>query len=413
MTAYTPYPTVEIDGGVYYPDNTISRISINTGRRNIYEQPNAGYTVVELWTPVDAALDIELSDSLIVRIKDSTGTYKKIFTGTISDIDVSIDAYGEVGSIARYTLTAVGVLALLNKHITGEVGFAKEKDGTRVYNIISDAFLQSWNELAPTLTWQQVNSVVTWDSWDATNATLLNNLAAQIDQPGDYELTAYSDGATNALTLAQEAANSGRGMLYEDAEGGLWYDSYSSRALQTPLVLTANDLLADGLKQSAQWSEIVNDVEVIYGNNNSVYAADANSQQLYGQLAGSRSTTLHNSSDAQAQANAFLESRAYARTYPEELTIPLHSPTVSNTTRDALINMKVGASVYTDDLPAVFGTTFDGFVEGMRWEIDRYTAFMTLTCSAISETYPHQIWLQIAPSVTWAGYNATTKWSDL
>jgi hypothetical protein len=414
VTAYTPYPTVEINGGIYYPDNTISRISINTGRRNIYEQPAAGYSVVELWTPADTPLTIALSDTLTVRIQDSNGDYQKIFTGTISDIELVLDDYGDIGSIAKYTLTSVGVLALLNKHITGALGFDKEFDGTRVFNILSDAFLQAWDELSPTLQWQQVNVLTTWENWDGTSQALLDNLAAQIDVPGDYELTAYSDGATNALELAQEAAQSGRGMLYEGNDGTLWYDSYSARATQVPLTLTADDLLTDGLRQAAQWSEIVNDVEVTYKNNQSKFAADGTSQQLYGQLAGTRSTSLEKATDAQAQANAFLESRAYARTYPEELTIPLHSPTVSDATRDALIAMKVGASVYTQALPAVFGTTFDGFVEGMRWEIDRYRASLTLTCSAISETYPHAIWLQIAPTVTWASYTPSTEeWIDL
>ena len=414
MTAYSPFPTVEINGGIYYPDNTLSRISINTGRRNIYEQPPAGYSVVELWTTADAPLTIALSDTVIVRIQDSNGDYQKIFTGTISDIDIVLDNYGDVGNIAKYTLTVVGVLALLNKHITGALGFDKEFDGTRVFNILSDAFLQAWDELSPTLQWQQVNVLTTWENWDGTSQALLDNLATQIDVPGDYELTDYADGATNALELAQEAAQSGRGMLYEGNDGTLWYDSYSARATQVPLTLTADDLLTDGLRQAAQWSEIVNDVEVTYKNNQSKFAADGTSQQLYGQLAGTRSTSLENATDAQAQANAFLESRAYARTYPEELTIPLHSPTVSDATRDALIAMKVGASVYTQALPAVFGTTFDGFVEGMSWEIDRYRASLTLTCSAISETYPHAIWLQIAPTVTWASYTPTTEeWIDL
>jgi hypothetical protein len=351
---------------------------------------------------------------LTVRIQDSNGDYQKIFTGTISDIDIVLDQYGDIGSIAKYTLTSVGVLALLNKHTTGALGFAKEFDGTRVYNILSDAFLQSWDELSATLEWQDVNALTTWESWDGTSQALLDNLAAQIDVPGDYELTAYSNGATNALELAQEAAQSGRGMLYEGNDGTLWYDSYSARATQVPLTLTADDLLTDGLRQAAQWSEIVNDVEVTYKNNQSKFAADGTSQQLYGQLAGTRSTSLENGTDAQAQANAFLESRAYARTYPEELTIPLHSPTVSDATRDALIAMKVGSSVYTQALPAVFGTVFDGFVEGMSWEIDRYRASLTLTCSAISETYPHAIWLQIAPTVTWASYTPTTEeWIDL
>lgn len=413
MTAYTPYPKVIFDGGVEYADNTISNISINVGRRDIYEQGQVGFASVELWTDADTALNVNLSDSLVIQIKDSTNTYQTLFTGTISDLEITLDAYGDVGSIARYRVTGVGVLAQLNKRLTGSLGFAKEKDGRRIYNILSDAFLQSWNELASTLTWQQVSSLATWANWDATNSALLNSLASQIDLEGDYELTAYSDGETNALTLAQDAAQSGRGFLYEAHDGTLYYDSYSSRATQVPLTLTANDLLAQGLRQAAQWSEVVNDVTLTYKNNQEVTAADGTSQQVYGQLSGSRSTQLENQADAQSQANAFLESRAYPRTYPEELTIALHSPTVSDATRDALINMNVGSSVYTNALPAVFGTEFDGFVEGMRWNIDRYTATLTLVCSAVSETYPHQIWLQIAPTLTWAGYNPTTKWSDL
>lgn len=414
MTVYTPYPKVIFDGGVEYTDNTIANISINLGRRNIYEQGQPGVATVELWTDASVALDVNLSDSVVIQIKDSAGAYQTIYTGTISDLEITLDGYGEIGSIARYRVTGVGVLAQLNKRLTGGLGFAKEFDGTRVYNILHDAFTQDWSEVAPTLTWQQVSALATWDNWDATSATLLNNLAAQIDVPGDYELTAYSSGAANALTLAQNAAQSGRGFLYEAADGSLYYDSWSSRASQIPLTLTADDLLAQGLRQAAQWSEVVNDVSLTYKNNQKVTAADGTSQQVYGQLSGSRSTQLENQTDAQLQADQFLESRSYPRTYPENLTIALHSPTVSDATRDALIAMHVGASVYTDDLPAVFGTVFDGFVEGMNWRIDRYRAILTLTCSAVSETYPHKIWLQIAPTVTWAGYTPSTEeWQDL
>ncbi len=266
----------------------------------------------------------------------------------------------------------------------------------------------------PTLTWSAVSNIATWANWDGTNQTLVDDLVADIDTPGTYELTAYTGGVANALSLAQEAAQSGRGFLYEAPDGSIHYESYTSRATQTPLTLTDDDLLAVGLRQAAQWSEIVNDVTLTYKNNQEKYAADYTSQQSYGELSGSRSTQLENGADAQSQANSFLESRAYPRTYPEELTIPLHSPTVSDATRDALILMHVGSAVYTQDLPAVFGGTFDGFVEGIKWNLDRYTATMTLICSAISETYPNQVWLQIAPTITWAGYTpTTTEWQDL
>ncbi len=414
MTVYTPYPKVIFAGVNEYADNTISNISISLGRRDIYEQALVGIANVSLWTDADTALNVNLSDSIQIQIKDSTNTYRTIYTGTISDIQIGLDAYGEIGSVARYNLTAVGPLAILNRFTTGGDGFAKEFDGTRVLNILSDAFLENWDEVVPTLTWSAVSSLATWDNWGGANQTLVDNLIADIDTPGTYELTAYSDGVANALTLAQNAAQSGRGFLYEAPDGSIHYESYTARATQTPLTLTDDDLLAVGLRQAAQWSEIVNDVTLTYKNNQEKYAADYTSQQSFGELSGSRSTQLENGSDAQSQADAFLESRAFPRTYPEELTIPLHSPTVSDATRDALILMHVGSAVYTQDLPAVFGGTFDGFVEGIKWNLDRYTATMTLICSAISETYPSQVWLQIAPTVTWAGYTpTTTEWQDL
>jgi hypothetical protein len=414
VTVYTPYPKVIFAGVNEYADNTISNISISLGRRDIYEQALVGIANVSLWTDANTALNVNLSDSVEIQIRDTDDVYQTIYTGTISDIDIGLDAYGEIGSVARYNLTAVGPLAILNRYTTGGLGFAKEFDGTRVLNILTDAFLESWDEVVPTLTWSAVSSLATWDNWGGGNQTLVDNLIADIDTPGTYELTAYSDGPANALTLAQNAAQSGRGFLYEAPDGSIHYESYTARATQTPLTLTDDDLLAVGLRQAAQWSEIVNDVTLTYKNNQEKYAADYTSQQSFGELSGSRSTQLENGTDAQSQANSFLESRAYPRTYPEELTIPLHSPTVTDATRDALILMHVGSAIYTQDLPAVFGGTFDGFVEGIKWNLDRYTATMTLICSAISETYPNQVWLQIAPTVTWAGYTpTTTEWQDL
>lgn len=414
MTVYTPYPKVVFAGVNEFADNTISNISISLGRRDIYEQALVGIANVRLWTDASTALNVNLSDSVAIQIKDSTNTYRTIYTGTISDLDISLDAYGSQGSVAVYSITAVGPLALLNRFTTGGSGFAKEFDGTRVLNILSDAFLENWAEVVPTLTWSDVSNIATWENYGGANQALVDNLIADIDTPGTYELHAYSDGVTNALSLAQLAAQSGRGFLYEAPNGEIHYDSYTSRATQSPLTLTDDDLLAVGLRQAAQWSEIVNDVTLTYKANAEKYAADYTSQQSYGELSGTRSTQLENGTDAQNQADAFLESRAYPRTYPEELTIPLHSPTVTDATRDALILMHVGSAVYTQDLPAVFGGTFDGFVEGIKWNIDRYTANMTLICSAISETYPNIVWLQIAPTVTWAGYTpTTTEWQDL
>ena len=413
MTTYDPYPTVTFAGTTTYADNTISSISIRSGRNDVTEQPQPGFASIRLWTDASQPLDVALSQSVSIAIdKGTTGT-QQIFYGTISDIDISLQAYGSDGSIAVYSITAIGPLAQLNRRLVGSTNYAKEFDGTRILNILTEAFLTEWDDVSPTLTWAQLPTGATWSSYDAVGQDLVDSLTGNIDTPGQYELMAYSGGETDAFTLAGITANSGRGVLWENGTGSLHYDDYLARASATPLILTADDLLANGLRTAAQWGEIVNDVTVTYraGDAN---ARDEQSIILYGQLSGTRSTVLHNLSDAQAQAADFLESRAYPRMYPEQLTIPLHSPTVSDATRDALAAVYNGLRVSTEDLPAVFGTTFDGFVEGYTWNLTRYTAELALTCSAYSETYSSIIWYQLPPTTTWAGYTpSTTEWQDL
>lgn len=414
MTTYTPYPTVTFASGTSYTDQTIANINITLGRRDIMEQAQPGYARIELWTSADEPINVTLAESVDVYIKDSTGANQQIFGGSISDIDISLDSYGEIGSIARYSITAIGPLALLNRRTAGLTGFAKEFDGTRILNILTEAFLTNWSDVSPALTWAGVPSGVTWASYDGTSISLVNNLATSIDVPGQFELTAYSGGETNALNIAQEAAQSGRGVLFESEDGDIHYDDYSSRATNPIITLTADDILARGLSSSNQWSGIVNDVTVTYKNSQAKYARDEQSNILYGQLSGKRTTILENGADAQTQADAFLTSRAYPRMYPETITCPLHSPTMTNATRNALIDAIVGTGITTTELPAVFGETFNGYIEGLNWNLTRYTAELSLTVSAQSETYPSVVWYQIPATTTWAGYTpSTTEWQDL
>jgi hypothetical protein len=404
---------VTFAGATTYADNTISSISIRSGRNDVTTQPQPGYASISLWTDASDPLNVALSQSVSISIDKGTSGTQEIFAGIISDIDISLQAYGSDGSIAIYSITAVGPLSQLNRHLVGGGNYAKEFDGTRILNILTEAFLQSWSDVGPTITWNDLPTETTWASYDATNVALVDNLTANVDVPGVYELQAYNSGEDDAYTLTTQAANSGRGVLWEGGDGDLHYDDYASRATAIPLTLTADDILARGLRTAAQWGEIVNDVNVTYRAGTEV-ARDENSIIQYGQLSGTRTTQLHNSADALSQANDFLESRAYPRMYPETITIPLHSPTVSDATRDALAAVYNGLRVNTSALPAVFGTTFDGFVEGYTWNLTRYTAELALTCSAYSETYLSIIWDQIPPTTTWAGYTPSTQeWDDL
>lgn len=413
MTSYEPNPTVEFDGGLFLADQTISSITITNGRNDVTEQPQPSFARIQVWTDANVPLDVTLSMSVQVKIDQGTSGTVPIFTGTISDIQIELD-YGNINSIAIYTITAVGPLALLNRRTAGLTTYPKQYDGERIEAVLTDAFLTSWDDVSPTLRWIDLPSEVTWESYDATNQALVDGLVTNIDT-GVYEVEQYAANPADALSLAQEAANSGRGVLFESGDGAIYYDDYNARALNLPLTLTADDILSDGLRTAAQWGEIVNDVTVTYRAGEET-ARDETSVILYGELTGTRSTILHNLADAQAQAADFVSQRAYPRMYPEQISVALHSPTVSDATRDALSQVYNGLRVTTNELPAVFGTSFDGFVEGWTWELTRYTATLSMTCSAYSETYSSIIWNQLPPTMTWADYGVaypTTRWSDL
>jgi hypothetical protein len=398
------------------------------GRSDVIEPVQAGYARIVLWTPAESPLTVNLSEAVTVNVDKGTSGTQTIFTGIISDIDISLAQFGEIGSIAEYTITAIGPLAQLNKRISGLVGYPKQFDGDRIFAILSEAFLTQWDDLSPTLTWNALPNQSQWDQFDGISQTIVDNLTTTIDRPGIYELTDYSDGPSNSLTLAQSAAQSGRGVLYESGDGKLHYADYQYRATSPVINLTAEEILTDGLQTAAQWSEIVNDVTVTYihtsggggggggGGSTEVrekYARDETSILSYGQLAGTRDTQLANAVDAQAQADDFLASRAYPRVYPESLTVALHNPMVSDAQRDALLVAENGTAITTSELPAVFGTTFNGYLEGYSWRLTRYEAYIDLVCSAQSETYLSIIWQQIPPDQTWATYNPSTRWSDL
>jgi hypothetical protein len=412
VTAYEPNPTVLINSSTFIGSSTISSIQISTGRRDVLEQPQAGFANLEFWTDANQPLEIELADAIAVQIDKGTSGQETIFTGTISDISISLDAYGDIGSIARYSVTATGSLALLNRRLAGTSGYAKEFDGDRVYNILYEAFVTEWDDLDSVTTWNDLPNTVTWASYDGANEALVDGLATDIDRPGQYELHTYGDGEDSALTLAQTAADSGRGVLWEAADGSIHYDDYAARAFNTALELTADDLLANGLVNNAQLGNIVNNVTISYKANATETARDDQSAILYGELSGTKATWLESGADALEQAEAYLESRAYPRVYPEELSIALHSPTVSDATRDALAAVYNGQRIQTSALPMVFGQTFDGFIEGWTWNLTRYEAFINLYCSAYSETYLSQIWLQVPQTTTWNTYNPTTIWEN-
>ena len=116
----------------------------------------------------------------------------------------------------------MGALSKLPKTLTEGV-LSKDFDGDQIYEILSQALFDTWNEVPAATTWAEYDATTTWEN--AENSGL-----GEIDRPGDYELTSRSSNTTDIYSLVSSLANSGLGYLYEDSEGRIGYADSTRRS---------------------------------------------------------------------------------------------------------------------------------------------------------------------------------------
>ena len=407
MPAYTPNPAVLIDG-VSYTGDTLNGVRITTGRTSVDDQPRAGYCTIDLITFGNNIPIVEIDHSVQVEIDDTTGTPVVIFAGFVSDIARTIDSYGAVGFATKTTITGVGSLARLNRRLVGDTGFSKEFDGTRIYNIISQATAERWQDTPAGVTWATVDPTLTWATY--------NPYLGNIDTPGDYEIVAYSDGATNAFNLAGQVANSARGILYEGRDGRLNYDDASHRVNEVSTngftTIPTNVILASNLSTVERMSDLANDITVIYKNGQSESDTNAGSISEYGQLAVSVTTLLEETSAALAVLDLYLTTRGYPRRSLSSITIPLQLDSMTNILRDDLIEVYNGMPLEINPPDTIYENNFAGFVEGINWTINQKEVFLTLYLTEYALSVLAQNWNQVSPLEAWNTVSGTLDWAE-
>ncbi len=406
---YTINPKITI-ADVEYTDKTISGVTLTNGRTNVDEQPRAGYANLSLITPDNTYPNIEIDQRVTVRVDDSNGSEVVLWRGWVSDVETVLRNYGDKGWLQEQRIIAVGSLSKLNRRIVGGSGYPKEFDGDRIEQILFETAGTTWATWQPaTDQWEDVNPLLTWASSDL--------LIGNIDTPGDFELTDYSDGEASGLTLAQTMAASGLGILYEDPMGKITYDDYTSRtddvATNGFTDIPGDAILASGLSSVSRLADLANDVEVTYKANASERLEDTNSIALYGRYSAKVATQLEKQIDAEQRAQYYLDTRAFPRRELQQITLALHLDTVANVDRDALLPMRVSKPIRITSLPAsIYPTTFAGFVEGYTWTINENELFLTLNVSEYGFSQLEMNWLQVPPALEWADVSATLEWQE-
>jgi len=409
MTQYTPEWQVTINGGGDYTNLTLSNLTITSGRQDIYSQAYAGYCSVEILNLDLSPIVIDINDQIIIKVKDSSGTFINLFGGYVTDIDVEVTQASSTALSERIKVVALGALSKLPKTLTTGV-LSKDFDGDQIYTILSEALFNTWNEVPAATAWNTYNASTTW-------ANAENSGLGTIDQPGDYELTARSSNTTDMYSLVASLATSGLGYLYEDAEGRINYADSTHRseylASNGYVDLTGNHALARGIRTQKRSGDVRNNVTITYKANAQQSASDEESIAIYGQQAYEITTSLENAADALSQANFYLALRSFPEAQFKSITFPISSPEIDDTDRDALLNVFMGMPVNISDLPSnITNGRFQGFVEGWTFSAGYNSLYLTLTVSPTAYSLQSTRWNGVSAAETWNTLSPTLEWID-
>jgi len=400
---WSPNATVKINGTAV-TNYTLEGVQISMGRDNVQQQSSAGFATIDfLDLPYT---DVEIFDTITVTLDNYTGVDTTIFTGLVTDVSVSVLDAGTTNTFITQ-ISASGALSELAAKEANIVGYAEQKDGDRIVSVVTDTFGLKWNELPATQVWTDYTTE-TWSS-------LLGVDVSAIDTPGTYDLfsSVAAPDPLNALNYVQIVADSGSGFIYETTSGGIGYQDQDARADYVSangfVNISKNFILADGINVTTSRNDIINDVRVIYGAAQDVMQVEElDSISQYGRVTQSIETFLKNSGDADTLADRLVLLNAYPSPVIQGIQIQIDAPTMSSSLLNSLVGVFFGMPVSVTDFPALlYPNQFFGYIEGWQWEIDRFTARLTLNVSdftfsavpvAWQDVYAGEIWSTIDPS---------------
>ena len=409
MSQWTPEWQVTVNGGGDYTNLTLSTVSITSGRTDIYSQPRAGYCYVEILNLDESPIEIDVNDNVLIKVKDSTGTFVNLFGGDVTDIQVQVLNSSNTQTNQVIRVTALGALSKLPVSLTEGV-LSKDFDGDQIYTVLEDLLLNNWNEVAPAVTWAAYDPTQTW-------ATAENVGLGEIDRPGDYELTARSASTTDVYSLINTLATSGLGYIYEDSSGRIGYADATHRAQYLAAngytEISAETAFAAGISTIKRIADVRNKVTIQYKNGQEASALDTGSIGIYGQQAQAISTTLEKTVDAEFQADFYLGLRAYPQAQFQAITFTLGNGNIDDSDRDALLNVSMGLPLDITNLPPnILLGRFQGFVEGWTFTAGYNRLDITLNLSPTAFSLQALRWELVNVAETWNTLSSTLDWNE-
>jgi hypothetical protein len=408
MTVYTPTYRVTIAGTIQ-TSTTLQNGTITYGRNDFFEATQPSYCNIELLNLDGTSPVVELLDTVLIEVTDSTGAFIKLFTGEVSGVYNRFEGAGLGGKPNTLQIQAIGALGLLVKRYAGAVAYPEELDGARITRILEETLYVAWEDISNTFTWN-----------DFTTETWANYGVQGIDtiDPGRYEVLARPAEIDQAYNLTDTTQQSALGYLYDTPNFSIGYADAERRSANytTNLIeLDANLVNAD-IQTRLQTADIVNSVVIQYDDPVlEVAAQNDTSINNYGLLEEVRSTILAQTLDATEQATNFVNYRGTPKVSLEEVTVNLAHSDMTNTVRDNLLGVSMDTLLYLDNIPVglIPEGYNEGFVEGWTWTLGRKNLELTMSVSnAIYSTLDVQ-WEDYNSAIQWQNLDNSTRWLDV
>jgi hypothetical protein len=408
MTIFTPTYRVTI-AGIVQTSTTLENATITYGRNDFFEATQPSYCNLELLNLEGTSPVVELLDTVLIEVTDSTGAYVKLFTGEVSGVFNRFEGAGLGGKPNTLQIQAVGALGLLVKRYAGSVAYPEELDGARITRILEETLYVAWEDISNTFTWN-----------DFTTETWANYGVQGIDtiDAGRYEILARPAEIEQAYNLTDTTQQSALGYLYDTPDFEIGYADAERRSANytTNLIeLDANLVNAD-IQTRLQTADIVNSVVIQYDDPVlEVAAQNDTSINTYGLLEEVRSTILAETADATEQATNFVNYRGTPKVSLEQVTVNLSNSDMTNTVRDNLLGVSMDTLLYLDNIPVglIAEGYNEGFVEGWTWTLGRNNLELAMSVSnSIYSTLDVQ-WEDYNSVIQWQNLDNATRWLDV
>lgn len=330
-----------------------------------------------------------------------------VFWGSVDTINVA--PVNSQGTAAIISFTATSQMAKLQNTQVGGAGFTAQDEYFRALELRNEIAYAQWQDVPIGLMWDDLDPIVQWNQFDTT----LDRMSFFPYGFGGFNLEAYSDGATDALSFIQNWVSGTGAWLFDEPDGSTTYFvAYDDWSNVSPITLDVSTcVLWDSM-------ELSNDISNIYTNITFANASTSASYSNFNQLSayGDRSVTIDSQCADFNDLQTLATGRGVALSAPSSSlnTITIDLDLVSYTNLKKLTRFEGPTFWALTNVPAIFGGNQTYWQAGYSLQLTYYHAECELVITPDSVRRGLTQWSEIPYQYLWNNYQtATTTWQQV